>query len=133
MNLLQAVPMTDWGKVWTVTLLGFGIVLALLVFLIFVLTLFGWIMQKMNAPKVEKKAEQPAPKKAVVTSAPSDQDTMAAIAMALAAASDDDKVAIAYALHLYYNAHDIPTAMIVSQVRNTSWNDKSIGMNNRGF
>ena len=124
---------------WIVTGLGFGIVLALLFCLVFILQFFGWTMQKMTAPKTPK-AEKPSP-----LSAPTKQNTLrsnstpsesekAAIAMAISEASKDDVVAIAYALYLAQNKkHDIPTAMISLNQHETAWNTKSTGMNNVGF
>jgi len=116
---------------WIITGLGFGIVLLLLFFLVYVLRLFGFIMQKATAPrepkpeKVEKAAEP----------APPSEDEKAAIAMAIAQAGDEDIAAIAYALYLAQknSKHDIPTAMISLRRHETAWNEKSIGMNNVGF
>ena len=116
---------------WIITGLGFGIVLLLLFFLVYVLRLFGFIMQKATAPrepkpgKVEKAAEP----------APPSEDEKAAIAMAIAQAGDEDIAAIAYALYLAQKnrKHDIPTAMISLRRHETAWNEKSIGMNNVGF
>ena len=121
---------------WIVTGLGFGIVLALLFCLVFIMLLFGWIMQRATAPKTPKapKAEQPAPKAAVKSAEPTDEGTKAAIAMAIAKAGDEDIAAIAYALYLAKDVkHDEPTAMISVQARETAWNNKSIGLNNVGF
>ena len=123
------------AETWIVTGLGFGIVLMLLFCLVYVLQFFGWIMQKATAPRAPK-AEQPAPApQAPATSAePTDEGTKAAIAMSLAQAGDEDIAAIAYALYLARDAkHDIPTAMISLKQHETSWNTKSIGMNNQGF
>lgn len=132
MNTLLAVT----AQTWIVTGLGFGIVLVLLVFLIFVLLGFGAIMQKILAPKAEKPAasapKPAAPKIAKITDA--SEAEMVAIAYALSQANDNDKVAIAVALHLYYNnAHDIPTSVMAPQARPTAWNHKSVNMNNVGF
>ena len=126
-----------WSEIWTVTGLGFGIVLVLLFFLVFVLLFFGWIIQRIQAPKTPKapKEEPKAnnPKPVVADGAPSEPEK-AAIAMALAQASNDDMVAVAYALYLAQNRnHDIPTAMISLKQRETAWNTKSTGMNNVGF
>ena len=122
---------------WIVTGLGFGIVLALLVCLVFILMLFGWIMQKATAPKAPKapEADKPsAPKAAAKPAEPSDEGTKAAIAMAISEAHSDDIAAVAYALYLAHDVkHDIPTAMIAAQARETAWNTKSIGLNNIGF
>lgn len=124
---------------WIVTGLGFGIVLVLLFCLVFIMMLFGWIMQKATepkapkaeAPKEEKKTSSPAP--VANSSAPSEPEK-AAIAMALSAAEASDEVAIAYALYLaHHSKHDIPTGMIAAQARETAWNTKSYGLNNVGF
>ena len=123
---------------WIITGLGFGIVLLLLFFLVYVLRLFGFIMQKATAPR-EPKPEKPAegkktPSVKASASNPS-EDEKAAIAMAIAQAGDEDIAAIAYALYLAQKnrKHDIPTAMISLRRHETAWNEKSIGMNNVGF
>ena len=118
------------SETWIVTGLGFGIVLALLFCLVFIMNGFGWLMQKLTAPKKEKpKVETPS---APVSSEP-DEPTKAVIAAALAEANDDE-AAIAMALYLYQHArHDFPTAAIKPQARNTAWNFKSNGLNNQGF
>ena len=90
---------------WIVTGLGFGIVLALLFCLVFILQFFGWTMQKMTAPKEPKEK--------------ADTDVMAAIAMALHLANA--------------SKHDAPTSMITFDKRDTAWNPKSEGFNNVGF
>ena len=120
---------------WIVTALGFGIVLALLVCLVFILMGFGWIMQRATAPKAPK-AEQPVAPKATATSAePTDEGTKVAIAMSLAQAGEEDMAAVAMALYLAQknSKHDIPTAMISIRKHETAWNEKSIGLNNVGF
>ena len=48
------------SSTWIVTGLGFGIVLALLFCLVFILMFFGWIMQKATAPKEPKEEQKPA-------------------------------------------------------------------------
>lgn len=122
------------SETWMVTGLGFGIVLAVLFGLVFIMQFLGWVMQKMTAPKAPKQAKKAQTTPAVQSAVPTDKGTMAAIAMALSEASDDDKVAVAMALYLYMGKnHDIPTATIAPQARNTAWNAKSIGMNNKGF
>ena len=45
--LLLSINNINWGHVWMVTILGFLMVVALLVVLIYILKLFGWIMQPM--------------------------------------------------------------------------------------
>jgi sodium pump decarboxylase gamma subunit len=126
---------------WIITGLGFGIVLLLLFFLVYVLRLFGFIMQKATAPrepkpeKVEKAAEEKKTPSVKVSASNPSEDEKAAIAMAIAQAGDEDIAAIAYALYLAQKnrKHDIPTAMISLRRHETAWNEKSIGMNNVGF
>lgn len=138
--LLVVDPTTwTWPDTWAVTGLGFGIVLVLLFCLVFILMFFGWIMQKITAPRAPKaeapkKETQPVSRPAkAATGAPSDAEK-AAIAMALAEAHNDDLVAVAYALYLAkHSNHDLPTPMISLKQRETAWNTKSIGMNNVGF
>ena len=119
------------SQTWIVTGLGFGIVLLVLFSLVFIMQFLGWSMQKLTTPKAQKTQKT---NKVVSSALPTDEGTMAAIAMAVSEASDDDKVAVAMALYLYMGKnHDIPTATIAPQARNTAWNDKSIGLNNKGF
>ena len=121
---------------WIVTGLGFGIVLALLFCLVFIMMLFGWIMQMGNGErKKDDKGEKPKANspKPIADAAPSEPEK-AAIAMALSAAQGDDEAAVAYALYLaHHSKHDIHTGMIATQVRETAWNTKSYGLNNIGF
>ena len=116
---------------WIVTSLGFGIVLALLFCLVFILMGFGWIMQKATAPKApkeEKKEEKPAQSAPTNASTPEQKP-------APAPSPVDDTAAIAFALYLASRdgKHDAPTGMIAVQARETAWNTKSIGLNNVGF
>ena len=118
---------------WIVTGLGFGIVLALLFCLVFVMQFFGWTMQKIEAPKAPKatKEEKPSP-----VSQPTKENIVSAPAKPAPAPSpDDDTAAIAMALYLASRdgKHDAPTGMIAVQARETAWNTKSIGLNNVGF
>lgn len=133
MNTLLAVT----GETWIVTGLGFGIVLVLLICLIYILKFFGWVMQMIAAPRKPKAEAKAAPAKKAevkVSPVPTDEGTMAAIAMALSEASDDDKAAIAMALHLYFNhAHDIAQTTLTMTAKPTAWNSKAFGMNNAGF
>jgi len=116
---------------WIVTGLGFGIVLALLFCLVFILQGFGWIMQKATAPKPPKE-EKPVQPTQTTPSAPAKPSTPSAPAPASPA---DDTAAIAFALYLAScdGKHDAPTGMIAVQARETAWNTKSIGLNNIGF
>ena len=114
---------------WIVTGLGFGIVLALLFFLVYIMKLFGWTMQKATAPKAPKEEKKEAPKedkKTVIPEAPKPVQP---------ASPQDDTAAIAFALYLAScnTNHDAPTSMIKPQARETAWNTKSIGLNNVGF
>jgi len=105
---------------WIVTGLGFGIVLVLLFCLVFILQGFGWIMQKATMPKASTKP-QSTPSTPSIPSTPISENT----------ASNDDHVAVAYALYLASRdgKHDQPTAMISLNQRDTAWNTKSIGLN----
>ena len=117
---------------WIITGLGFGIVLALLFCLVFILQGFGLIMQKATAPKAPKE-EKSAQN---TQSTPNIQNTPSAPEPKPAPASPaDDTAAIAYALYLAScnTKHDAPTGMIAVQARETAWNTKSIGLNNVGF
>ena len=115
---------------WIVTGLGFGIVLALLFCLVFVMQFFGWTMQKIETPKAPKE-EKPSP-----VSQPTKENIVSApVKPAPAPSPDDDIAAIAMALYLSSRdgKHDAPTGMIAVQARETAWNTKSIGLNNVGF
>jgi len=124
------------AETWIVTGLGFGIVLALLFCLVYILQGFGWIMQKATAPKAPKAPKEektPVQEVKPAAGAPSEEEKVA-IAMSLAKAGDEDIAAIAYALFLARDTkHDIPTAMISIRKHETAWNEKSIGLNNVGF
>ena len=122
---------------WIVTGLGFGIVLVLLFFLVYVLKAFGWIMTSaekgFSCTCKCKKAEANAKADGEPTA-----EEKAAITMAIHEASkdsNDDIAAVAFALYLAQrdSKHDVPTAMISLHKHETAWNEKSIGMNNQGF
>ena len=124
---------------WIVTGLGFGIVLCLLFFLVYILKLFGWIMtsaEKGFSCTCKCKKEEPtanANANAKAGEEPTAEEK-AVIAMAISEANSDDIAAVAYALYLAQDKkHDIPTAMISLHKHETAWNEKSIGMNNAGF
>ena len=95
---------------WIVTGLGFGIVLGLLFCLVFILMLFGWIMQRVAKEK------------------PAAQANANANANANAEA---DAAAIAMALFLAEKAK--ASGPFAQQSRETAWNFKSMGFNNTGF
>ena len=123
--------LTVTADTWIVTGLGFGIVLLLLFFLVFILQGFGWIMQKATAPKAPKaeKAAQSAPIVEKTPTAPSTPSPQVPASVA------DDTAAIAMALYLASRnvRHDVPTSMISLHKHETAWNEKSIGLNNIGF
>lgn len=110
---------------WIVTGLGFGIVLVLLFCLVYIIQGLGWVMQKVTAPKTPKQPKRPV-------AAPADEDKSTAVLSNNA--GEEEQAAIAMALYLYAGAnHDRTTAPIAPQARSTAWNDKSIGLNNKGF
>lgn len=124
---------------WIVTGLGFGIVLALLFCLVYILQGFGWIMQKATAPGASSQSNGKSGLRleGQNSSTPTIQNTPSAPEQkpAPTPSPDDDIAAIAYALYLAScnTKHDAPTGMIAVQARETAWNTKSIGMNNQGF
>ena len=111
----------NWSHVWMVTGVGFCMVIALLVVLIFILKLLGTVVSgAVKTPKAD------APNAAVA--APAAQAAPAAVQ----ASADDDLAAIAMALHLYFNGvHDVePTEIHIKRVERSGWNSKLYGMNN---
>ena len=124
---------------WIVTGLGFGIVLALLICLVFILQGFGFIMQKATAPGASSQSNGKSGLRleGQNSSTPTIQNTPSTPEPkpAQAPSPDDDTAAIAYALYLASRdtKHDAPTGMIAVQARETAWNTKSIGLNNIGF
>ncbi len=123
------------AETWIVTGLGFGIVLGLLFCLVFILQGFGWIMQKIMAPKPAKPATPaPQPQQTSQPAEPAQEKKTHAAPLSAQPTDEGTKAAIAMALYLYNGAnHDAPTAMIAPQARNTAWNIKTIGLNNVGF
>ena len=119
------------SSTWIVTGLGFGIVLALLFCLVFILMFFGWIMQKATAPKEPKDSTKPATVQEPAKEEPTVNDQLP-----MTNDQSADIAAVAYALYLMQNdnsKHDLPTAMISLHKHETAWNDKSTGLNNVGF
>lgn len=117
---------------WIVTGLGFGIVLALLFCLVFIMQFFGWTMQKMTAPHAPKKAAEPVKVQPAAT-APTNEEK-GAIATTPAKDGNDDLAAVAYALYLAHNSrHDLPSPIIRLSGHETAWNEKTYGLNNKGF
>jgi len=112
---------TLWSHVWFVTLLGFALVLVLLVVLIYVLKLFGVIMQ----PRV--KAEKPQEVHETVGAPHKNSEEHITL-------TGQATAAIAMALHLYYNGiHDEePTQVTIKKIERkySPWNAKIMGMNN---
>lgn len=112
--------LVNWPHVWMVTGVGFLMVIALLIVLIFILKGLGAIVSSTvsKAAKPAKAAPAAAAAKAEVKS-DSDEIPEAAIAMAL---------------HLYFNGvHDEePTQITIKNVerRYSPWNSKLYGMNN---
>lgn len=120
---------TNWSHVWMVTLLGFSLVFVLLVVLIYILKLFGVIMQpKVKVQKASEVHETVASAKTSSKKSAENEGVGTATLTANATA------AIAMALHLYYNGvHDEePTQITIKKVerRYSPWNSKLYGMNN---
>ena len=94
-------------QTWLVTGLGFSIVLLLLFVFVYVMKALGWLMQ----PK--KQTDKPEGK----------PDDAAAIAASLAMnGQEDEKAAVAYALHLYYNSlHDMDSPRLTVRNHTTAW------------
>ena len=91
-----------------ITGFGFSMVFVVLVLLIFIVKSFGVIF-------VQKPKAQPA--------------VAAAQPAAAAEAGEEDMVAIAYALHLFYNMHDEESDVLTIRHEDATyspWNQKSI-------
>ena len=98
----------NWGNTWLITGVGFAMVFVVLVLLIFIVKSFGVIF-----------AQKPA--KA--------QPAAAAAAAPAAEVGEEDMVAIAYALHTFYNMHDEESDVLTirhDDVAYSPWNQKSI-------
>jgi len=117
MMLLEITSLT-----WLVTGLGFAIVLLLLFCFVYIMMGLGAIMQKIEG----KSTEKAAPKKATTYATDADGATKAAIATALNMnASDEEKAAVAYAMHLYYNSlHDIEAPRLTLTHHCEAWKRK---------
>lgn len=88
---------------WTVTLLGFGIVVLLLFCFVYIMKLLGWIMQ---------------PKGTIA----SKQETAVKVTPAQDIAEKDDMAAVALAMHLYYNSlHDIEAPRLTIKTKASKW------------
>lgn len=101
---------------WLVTFLGFGLVLCILFFFVYIIKFIGMIMNlKSNKTENGKIVESP-----VTTSVTSTSNV-------------DDRVnaAIALTLHLYFNSlHDVEPTQVTIVNQPTQWNGKLFGMNN---
>ena len=99
--------LVNWGNTWLITGVGFTMVFTVLVLLIFIVKLFGVIFtQKPKAQPVAAAAAQPA-----------------------AEIGEEDMVAIAYALHTFYNMHDEESDVLTIRHEDATyspWNQKSI-------
>ena len=96
----------NWGNALLITGFGFSMVCVVLVLLIFIVKLFGVIF-------VQKPKAQP----------------VVAAAQPAAEAGEEDMVAIAYALHLFYNMHDEESDVLTIRHEDATyspWNQKSI-------
>ena len=96
----------NWGNALMITGFGFAMVFTVLVLLIFIVKLFGVIF-------VQKPKAQP----------------VVAAAQPAAEAGEEDMVAIAYALHLFYNMHDEESDVLTIRHEDATyspWNQKSI-------
>ena len=98
----------NWGNTWLITGCGFAMVFVVLVLLIFIVkSFFGVIF-------AQKPKAQPA---AVAAAAPA------------AEVGEEDMVAIAYALHTFYNMHDEESDVLTIHHEGAAyspWNQKSI-------
>lgn len=97
----------NWGNTWLITGVGFAMVFCVLVLLIFIVKSFGLIF-------AQKPKAQPA---------------AAAAAAPAAEVGEEDMVAIAYALHTFYNMHDEESDVLTIRHEDATyspWNQKSI-------
>ena len=98
----------NWGNTWLITGVGFARLFVVLVVLIFIVKSLGVIL-----------AQRPA--KA--------QPAAAAAAAPAAEVGEEDMVAIAYALHTFYNMHDEESDVLTIHHEGAAyspWNQKSI-------
>ena len=118
------------SQTWIVTGLGFGIVVVLLFLFIYIMKGLGLIMSKASKTTAAVQAVEVPKKKEYATNP--DEATYAAIAMSLALADgDEEKAALAFALHLYYDrGHDFVMPQLTLRPRQTTWNSKTFGINN---
>jgi len=106
---------TTWSDMWAMTGIGFGTVFAILLLLVLILGIFNIVAKKKPsatpAPAVEAK---PAAKPA-------------ALAAPAAKAADDDIVAVATALCLYFQeVHDEESYVLtIRHHKHTAWHPES--------
>lgn len=100
---------TDWSAIWSITLVSFGLVLVILFLLVIVMKIFGlFFKEKTEVKPVTAASEQK-------TAAGSDEETVAAIATAIALAQG--------ALHVEESG-----VLTFAGDRKTAWNNKAYGI-----
>lgn len=109
----------NWTNAWIITLIGFSLVVVLLILLVFVLMLFGAIMQRLNAPKKETNLKPVAvvPSAEPVESVDITGEELAAIAMAIQLSKEPQ------------HDNESKVLTIVSNP-NSAWASKTFGINN---
>ncbi|MCF0184712.1 MAG: OadG family protein [Bacteroidaceae bacterium] len=101
----------DWAEAWTITGVGIGIVFVILILLVFILDIFDKVVAKTGKTEAAKPvAAKPVAQQPAAPAAP-------------AAASDLDMVAVATAIHLYYNeSHDEESGVLtIKHDANSLW------------
>lgn len=109
----------NWTNAWIITLIGFGLVVSLLIFLVFVLLGFGAIMARLNAPKKETNLKPVAvvPTPNAVETVEITGEELAAIAMAIQLSKE--------------TAHDAEHKVLtIVSNPNSTWASKTFGINN---
>lgn len=101
----------DWAEAWTITGVGIGIVFVILILLVFILDIFDKVVAKTGKKEDAKPVDaKPVAQQFVASTAP-------------AATTDLDMVAVATAIHLYYNeAHDEESGVLtIKHDANSLW------------
>lgn len=101
----------NWTNALVVTLLGFSLVFCLLVLLVFVLKLFGVIME----PKKVRRDE------------PLDEVSNSKI---VGGATEEEQAVIALALQMFYDDSCKEGGALTLKAKPTAWNSKIYGINN---
>lgn len=113
----------NWPHVWLVTGLGFIMVVALLIVLIFILKLLGVTISNLVNSSAQKSVAVKEVAIPVQTTTTERTES-----------KEDDLAAIAMALHLYFNGvhDDEPTEITLTKAERkySPWNSKLYGMNN---